>query len=111
MTLGAQANLQNRVQFDRQKFRHLQKKSTVVIFEQSFLQAHSNAFIQLRIIFELVDGGGVVSSLTIQQLRNVDLSDNTVETQFLQREQFEAVDDLRGQKETEDRKADCDCIS
>ncbi|CAG5094716.1 Oidioi.mRNA.OKI2018_I69.XSR.g13805.t1.cds [Oikopleura dioica] len=53
-------------------------KSSVVIFEQSFLQAHSNAFIQLRIIFELVDGGGVVSSLTIQQLRNVDLSDNTI---------------------------------
>ena len=61
-----------------QKHKWIDNETSVIIFEQSFLQAHSNAFIQLRVIFEIVDGGGVVSSLTLRQLRKVDLSDNLV---------------------------------
>jgi len=60
------------------KHKWMDSETSLLIFEQSFLQAHSNAFVQLRVIFEIVDGGGVVSSLTIRQLRKVDLSDNVV---------------------------------
>ncbi|CBY12240.1 unnamed protein product [Oikopleura dioica] len=60
------------------KHKWMDSETSLLIFEQSFLQAHSNAFVQLRVIFEIVDGGGVVSSLTICQLRKVDLSDNVV---------------------------------
>ncbi|CBY33531.1 unnamed protein product [Oikopleura dioica] len=52
-------------------------KTELVIFEQSFLNMNINSFIQVRIIYEFQEGGAIFPSLSIQQFKNVELS-NTI---------------------------------
>ncbi|CAG5085760.1 Oidioi.mRNA.OKI2018_I69.PAR.g10996.t2.cds [Oikopleura dioica] len=53
------------------------QETKLLIFEQSFLNMNINAFVQLRVVFEFVEGGAIIPSLTIQQLKNVELTDYT----------------------------------
>ena len=51
-------------------------KTELVIFEQGFLNMNINSFIQLRLVYEFQQGGAIFPSLSIQQLKNVDLSNS-----------------------------------
>ncbi|CAG5104817.1 Oidioi.mRNA.OKI2018_I69.chr1.g1570.t1.cds [Oikopleura dioica] len=53
------------------------QNTKLLIFEQSFLNMNINAFAQFRVVFEFAEGGAIIPSLTIQQLKNVELTDYT----------------------------------
>ena len=55
----------------------IDQETKLLVFEQSFLNMNINAFVQFRIVFEFVEGGAIIPTLTIQQLKNVELSDYT----------------------------------
>ena len=55
----------------------IDQNTKTLVFEQSFLNMNIEAFIQLRIVFEFVEGGAILPTLTLQQLKNVDLADST----------------------------------
>ncbi|CBY17812.1 unnamed protein product, partial [Oikopleura dioica] len=55
----------------------IDQHTKTLIFEQSFMNMNIKAFLQLRIVFEFVEGGSILPTLTLQQLKNVELSDLT----------------------------------
>ena len=60
----------------------IDQNTKTLVFEQSFLNMNVEAFIQLRIVFEFVEAGAILPTLTLQQLKNVELADSTFAASF-----------------------------